>query len=85
MRCKMSQQSLIHSGVAVLQLPQSVEKIRAVREGKGYKLEFETKAGLFFYARKTNMNKPMIWKSLDSLKGRLIDLGWSGSFIVENR
>ncbi len=78
----MGQISFLSEGVAVFEPPQSFDLIEVVKAGSRWKIEFHTKAGVFFVARKMNRLEPMTWKSLDSVLARLEGFGLSGKFIV---
>jgi len=78
----MNQSKLFNVGVGVLELPPSVDRIEIKSFDNGYIIEFRTKAGDFVLNMKSNAMKPQVFMSLDSVRKRIIDLGWTSGFYV---
>lgn len=80
---KMKQASLISEDVLMVhQLPPLLVNVVVKWFVDGWAIYFETPAGEMCLCRKSDINKPMEFKSLDSVSKRLNDLGYTGKFLV---
>jgi len=79
----MKQASLISEGALMVhQLPPLLVSVKTKWFVDGWAIYFETAAGEMCLCRKTEINNPIEFKSLDSVAKRLNDLGYTGNFLV---